>query len=420
VAGVAQGLADHLRINVLIVRAAFVALTFAGGAGIVMYAAFWVFVPVAGTEPGSPLAGRGAVKRSDRMQYLAIGAITVGGVIAVQSLGLGLPSELLWPLALTGFGVAVLWRQADESQRDKWRQAAVGKTRTPAVATVVGGSALVIAGGAAFLGYHGQLSKVGNGLLAAVVIVAGIAVITGPWWLGTVRELALERRARIREQERAELAAHLHDSVLHTLALIQRHVDDPREVQRLARSQERQLRTWLYGPAGYASAGDAPSPAASSLAVSLAEAVGEVEDTYAIAVTPVIVGDVPMDQHLAALVAAAREAMVNAAKHAEVQEISVFAEVEDGTVSVFVRDRGVGFDPAEIGADRRGLAQSIRGRMERHGGTAQVRSKPGEGTEIELTMPVTATTDPGSTSGETIDGADAGTVGAHADTKGPS
>ena len=128
--------------------------------------------------------------------------------------------------------------------------------------------------------------------------------------------------------------------MLQTLALIQRQAGDSREVQRLARSQERQLRTWLYGPAGYASAGERPTPAASSLAASLAEAAGEVEDTYAIAVTPVIVGDVPMDQHLAALVAAAREAMVNAAKHAEVEEISVYAEVEDGTASVFVRDRG--------------------------------------------------------------------------------
>jgi signal transduction histidine kinase len=172
----------------------------------------------------------------------------------------------------------------------------------------------------------------------------------------------------------------------------------------------------LYGPAGYASAGDAPAPATSSLAVSLAEVAGDVEDTYAIAVTPVIVGDVPMDQHVAALVAAAREAMVNAAKHAKVEEISVYAEVEDGTVSVFVRDRGVGFDPAAVGKDRRGLVDSIRGRMERHGGTATVRSKPGEGTEIELTVPVTAV--PGTAGAQQDD--PAGTFKTHAEAKGPS
>jgi signal transduction histidine kinase len=208
-----------------------------------------------------------------------------------------------------------------------------------------------------------------------------------------VRDLGDERRGRVQERERAEIAAHLHDSVLQTLALIQRQAGDSREVQRLARSQERQLRTWLYGPAGYASAGDAPTPASASLAGSLAEVAGEIEDTYAIAVTPVIVGDAPMDQHLAALVAAAREAMVNAAKHAQVEEVSVYAEVEDGMVSVFVRDRGVGFDQHAVGTDRRGLTQSIRGRMARHGGTAAIRSQPGEGTEVELTVPVTAVND---------------------------
>ena len=198
----------------------------------------------------------------------------------------------------------------------------------------------------------GQLdfTAVRSALIAVVLTLVGVAIITIPWWLRLVRDLGDERRGRVQERERAEIAAHLHDSVLQTLALIQRQAGDSREVQRLARSQERQLRTWLYGPAGYASrrrrAGRRPSRPSPP---SLAEAAGEVEDTYAIAVTPVIVGDVPMDQHLGALVAAAREAMVNAAKHAEVEEISVYAEVEDGTASVFVRDRGVGFDLTEVG-----------------------------------------------------------------------
>ena len=167
------------------------------------------------------------------------------------------------------------------------------------------------------------------------------------------------------------------------------------EVQRLARSQERELRTWLYGPAGYAAAGGAAGAGAGqadssvTFAAALAAAAGEVEDTYNITVAPVVVGDVAMDPHLAALVAAAREAMVNAAKHAGVGEVSVYAEIENGTASVFVRDRGAGFDPDAVGADRRGVAQSIRGRMDRHGGTAQVRSAPGQGTEVVLSMPVT-------------------------------
>ncbi len=195
VAGVARGLglADHLRVNVLVVRIAFIVLTFAAGAGLVMYAAFWVFVPVAPAPAGQPPTR--ASRLDGRGQYVAIGALTIGGVLAVQSLGLGLPAELMWPLALTGFGAAVLWWQADESQRTRWRKAAVGSARPPAVASAIGGACLVIAGAATFLAYHGQLNEIRNGLLAAVVMVAGIAVITGPWWLGTMRELSTERRA---------------------------------------------------------------------------------------------------------------------------------------------------------------------------------------------------------------------------------
>jgi signal transduction histidine kinase len=235
-------------------------------------------------------------------------------------------------------------------------------------------------------------------LFAVALTLVGVAVITIPWWIRLARDLGDERRGRVQERERAEIAAHLHDSVLQTLALIQRQAGDSREVQRLARGQERELRSWLYGPTGYAAPEgfsapiDTESTGATqpTFSVALAAAAGEVEDTYAIAVAPVVVGDAIMDPHMAALVAAAREAMVNAAKHAGVAEISVYAEIENGTASVFVRDRGKGFDPDAVGADRRGLAQSIRGRMDRHGGTAAVRSAPGAGTEVVLTMPVTS------------------------------
>ena len=374
VAGVARGLADHLRVNVVVIRAAFIALTFAAGAGIAMYAAFWVFVPAA---PGGGQTAASVSRSRDRNQYLAIGALTVGVVIAVQSLGLGLPGELMWPLALTGFGAAVLWHEADESQRLKWRRAAVTRNHPWSVVSTVGGACLVVAGAATFLAYHGQLSQIRNGLLAAVVMVTGVAVITGPWWLGTVRELGAERRARIREQERAELAAHLHDSVLHTLALIQRNVDDPREVQRLVRGQERELRTWLYRPAPDQQQNFGPA---------LERIVAEVEDAHGVTIEVVVVGDRLLDDRLSATLQAAREAMVNAAKHAGGAAISVYAEVEPTKVTVFVRDRGRGFDPAGVPADRLGVKESIVGRMERHGGRAYVRSSQGFGTEIQLEM----------------------------------
>jgi signal transduction histidine kinase len=213
-------------------------------------------------------------------------------------------------------------------------------------------------------------------------------VITVPWWLKLVRDLGEERRERIVEAERAEIAAHLHDSVLQTLALIQRQSDQPREVLRLARGQERELRHWLYGPTGYGRASAAEPGVEGGLAEAITAAAAEVEDTYAIDVRPVVVGDRPMDDDLRALVLAAREAMVNAAKHAKVDEISVYVEAEDDEVHVFVRDRGLGFDQDAVPEDRHGLADSVHARVTRHGGSVRLRSAPGEGTEVHLRMPV--------------------------------
>jgi signal transduction histidine kinase len=188
-------------------------------------------------------------------------------------------------------------------------------------------------------------------------------------------DLRNERRERIRSQERAEVAAHVHDSVLQTLALIQKAADDPREVTRLARGQERELRGWLYRP---------PPDAQVAFAAALEQAAAEVEEAHRTPVEVVVVGDCSSDPRLEALVAAAREAIVNAAKHSGAAQVRVYAEVEDDRVTVFVRDRGAGFDPAAVGADRYGLAQSVVGRMQRHGGTVEVRSEPGEGTEVRL------------------------------------
>jgi signal transduction histidine kinase len=176
------------------------------------------------------------------------------------------------------------------------------------------------------------------------------------------------------------MAAHLHDSVLQTLALIQRRADDPREVTRLARAQERDLRAWLFD-------GDGQGPTGGTLASAIGDLERDVETLHGVPVETVVVGDAPLDDHLVAIVAAAREATVNSARWSGAGSVSVFAEVEDGAVSVFVRDRGHGFDPDAVDADRRGIAESIRGRMHRHGGTAAIRSTLGDGTEVELTMP---------------------------------
>ncbi|MGH3911288.1 MAG: sensor histidine kinase, partial [Pseudonocardiaceae bacterium] len=252
------------------------------------------------------------------------------------------------------------------------------------------GIALVASGITVFLLNQGNLGQLRFALLAAVATLVGVAVLTVPWWLRLMQALGEERRARIRTEERAEIAAHLHDSVLQTLALIQQQSDSGREVRRLARGQERELRSWLFGPQGYGRAAEAPAdggePARPTLATALHAAAGDVEDTYAVSVQVVVVGDCALRDPLPALVLASREAMVNAAKHAGIAEVSVYAEVEPEQVHVFVRDRGGGFDPATISADRHGLADSIRGRMERNGGTVTLRTAPGEGTEVQLAI----------------------------------
>ena len=393
IGGVSAGIAAHLRVPAVWVRLAFCLLALMSGVGVAAYAMLWIWVPQAP-------AGQGAPQPSGTERRQAIGIAALGAALAVVGAAFGFGTSIGWiigPLGLAAVGGAFIWREADDARRQKWRRSAVGVVGdgSGALWRVIGGVTLVVGGLAVFALGQFDFSATGGALLAVVLTLIGVAIILIPWWVRLVRDLGAERRELVAQQERAEIAAHLHDSVLQTLALIQRQSGDAREVLRLSRSQERELRSWLYGPAGYATGRPAvpgEPPAAATVSLALAEAAGEVEDTYAVQVTPVAVGDVPMDSEMHALVAAAREAMVNAAKHSGVAEISLYAEVEDGTdspaVTVFVRDRGKGFDPARVGTDRRGLAESVRGRMDRHGGLATVRSTPGEGTEVELRMPI--------------------------------
>ena len=395
IGGVSAGIAVHLRVPTIWVRLAFCLLALLSGVGVVAYAMLWIFVPQAP-------AGRDAPPPSPAERRQAFGIAALGAALAVVGAAFGFGTSIGWiigPLGLAAVGGAFIWREADDARRERWRRSAAGVVGdgSGALWRVLGGVTLVVGGLAVFALGQFDFSATGGALLAVVLTLIGVAIILIPWWVRLVRDLGAERRELVAQQERAEIAAHLHDSVLQTLALIQRQAGDAREVLRLSRSQERELRSWLYGPAGYATArstvaGEPPAPAMVSTA--LAEAAGEVEDTYAVQVTPVSVGDVQMDSEMYALVAASREAMVNAAKHSGVAEISLYAEVEDGAVTVFVRDRGKGFDTARVGTDRRGLAESVRGRMDRHGGQATVRSTPGEGTEVELRMPIQLGADP--------------------------
>lgn len=359
--GVAAGVAEHLGLSPVVVRAAFVLLALTGGAGVAMYAALWVLVPQA----------EGAGREDGRPQLVALGAFGLGSLLLLATTGLVSPRVL--PLLAAGAGVALLWRQADQAQRTRWRASASG--RRGGLLALALGAGLLVLGLTGFLASIGELGRAREGLLSTVVVVAGLAVLTGPWWLQVSNDLRAERRERIRSQERAEVAAHVHDSVLQTLALIRKAADDPREVVRLARTQERELRGWLYTPT---------APEQVAFAGALEQAAAEVEETHGTTVEVVVVGDCPTTPTLLALVAAAREAMVNAARHSGAPTVSLYAEVGDDRVEVFVRDRGCGFDPDGVPADRFGLSQSVVGRMERHGGHAVLRSAVGEGTEVRL------------------------------------
>ncbi|MBP3079411.1 histidine kinase [Streptomyces sp. 604F] len=380
--GVARGLAGHLGLPVFWVRLAFVALFVANGLGALLYAAFWSFVPlgVGGLSPQPP----SAPAKADRGQLVALLALLVASMVFVASVDLnGTARAYLFPALLVGAGVAVVWRQADNARRARWAEAG-RRRRNLTLARSAAGVLLVGAGVSGMFVIQGSAEHLGAVLQASLAVLVGVALLAGPWLVRMAQDLGQERLMRIRAQERAEVAAHVHDSVLHTLTLIQRNADRPAEVRRLARSQERELRNWLHRPQG---SGRAAEDEPATLAEAVKRAAAEVEDKHGVPLEVVLVGDCPLDEPLPALIQAAREAMVNAAKYGgEGGPVQVFAEVAGPELFVSVRDRGPGFDLDAVPADRMGVRESIIGRMERHGGTARLRSAPDGGTEVELEM----------------------------------
>jgi signal transduction histidine kinase len=390
VAGVAGGLAARLGLDPVIVRIGFVVLTVAGGSGALLYLAAWLVLPK--PDDQESIAQAALRDTRQRSQTIGIALIAVGVLLIQRQVGLSIDTKLLWPAALGGAGLAVIWRQADDDDRATLRQVtshlglpAKGtelRARRLVLLRIGVGVTLVIGGVGSFLAATHAFAALQAGVAATAGILGGIALIFGPWWWRLVQDLTEERRERIRSQERAEMARHVHDSVLQTLALIQRQADDPRSVVSLARHQERELRGWLYG-------GPVLAPDL-SLRSAVERAAAEVEQRHGVAVDAVVVGDCPLDDRLTALVAAAREAMVNAAQWSGARSVSLYAEVEETRVSLFVRDRGKGFDPSLVPSDHRGIADSIKGRMASHGGTAEIRTAHGEGTEVELSVPQVA------------------------------
>ncbi|MFH9722748.1 PspC domain-containing protein [Streptomyces sp. NPDC017254] len=387
--GVARGLAGHLGLPVVWVRVIFLVLFFMDGLGLLIYAAFWIVVPlgVGGRTAPRPVFettpdGRRRLRKPDRGQIFALIALAIGAAVLVGNISVDSGSgRYIWPLILVSGGVALVWRQADNARRASWTDAG-GHSRAFHLVRGLVGVALVGTGLAVFVVVRGSVAQLGTALTAAVAVLTGIALLAGPWLVRMSQDLTEERTMRIRAQERAEVAAHVHDSVLHTLTLIQRNAEDAGEVRRLARAQERELRNWLYKPEG---TGKDEEP--ETLAEAVKKAAAEVEDKHGVPIEVVVVGDCPLDEGLVAQIQAAREAMVNAAKYGgEGGAVQVYAEVEGRTVFVSVRDRGPGFDLDAVPEDRMGVRESIIGRMQRNGGTARLRSVPGGGTEVELEM----------------------------------
>lgn len=403
--GVAAGLAEHLAVPVFWVRVGFVVLTWFGGVGVIIYAALWRFLPLRepGAETATPApAGIAAATRSgmrtsvrpvrrpggrERGQTFALFVLGAGVLLLQMQAGIGLPLRLTGPLAIAVLGLVLIWRQADETKRSRWvtgndasfAGVVLHGRGLAAVARLLFGAVLLATAVGVFVAQSRSASVAVEIGLAIVLALAGALLLVGPWVYRLTTDLAAERRERIRTQERADMAAHLHDSVLQTLALLQKNASNPKTVAKLARRQERELRDWLYG------ADEAPD---ASLRPALLAVAADVEDMHDVPIDVVCVGDAPMDADVAALVRAAREAMVNSAKHSGAPRIDVYAEVAHERAEVFVRDRGVGFDPDTIEADRMGVRESIVARVERHRGAAVVRSAPGDGTEVRLSVPV--------------------------------
>ena len=314
--GVAGGLGERLGVDPVLIRVAFAVLAVSGGAGILLYLLAWAF----SVEPDADQARERPIRRPAARQAIALGLVVLGSLLLLREIGLWFGDRIVWPIAL---------------------------------------------------------AAAGDALLGVAVTLIGLGLIFGPWATRLAAQLAEERRGRIRSEARAEMAAHLHDSVLHTLALIQRADASP-EVVGLARRQERELRAWLYR---------APVPPEGRLRPAVEAIATRVEQRHNVPVDVVVVGDAPLDEAGRALVDACQEAALNAARHSGAPLVSVYVEVEPDELTGFVRDEGKGFDPDQVPTDRRGIADAIRGRIRRHGGTVTILSSPGEGTEVQLRLP---------------------------------
>ena len=369
ITGTAGGWADRFGVDPTVVRVALALLTFVAGLGAVLYGAMFLLADPPDND-ATP-----AVEPLDHRRDLAVATATGAILVAARHLGVWPGDRIMLPAAAVAVGVAIVWSRAGQDDRSD-------RPLVPRVIRLGAGVVLLIAGVASLANLTGGLGSVGASLSAIAVVIGGLAMFGAPALGRILRELDEERSTRIREDERAKVSAHLHDSVLQSLVLIQRS-DNPRQMANLARRQERELRAWLYG--------DVPIGDPTTLHGAIEVLTTEIEADHDTRIEAVIVGDQPLDDASRALIAALREATVNAARHADVDRIDIFVEADDTELTGFVRDTGIGFDPATVPSDRHGINDSIIGRVERVGGTAVIETNLGVGTEVEIRIPRRAT-----------------------------
>ena len=375
--GVCAGIATHLGVNVWLVRAIFVGLLFLNGVGALAYALAIALIP-AGNPASSQLAAPTRLaaqlnqlqSKDGRDQattiFSGVVLLALAAILVAWSRG-WLESNAYLPLLIIGCGAALAWSQAEEVMHTPRSMAAIAR--------LAAGLALAVLGVLIWLSDHTDMSGMLIGAFAALVMLSVVALVLAPLWLGVIRQLSQTQAAQARASERADIAAHLHDSVLQTLTLLRAQADDPQRVAALALSQERELRAWLYGD---------NHPTNENLRSEVESVSREIEQLYGVPVDSVIVGDTPATAKTRVLTSALREALANAVRHGK-PPISLYVEVSDQEVEAYVRDHGAGFDLEAINLDRHGVRDSIIGRMQRHGGSATIRARE-PGTEVCLRL----------------------------------
>ncbi len=379
-----------LGVSPAVIRAAFVVFAFANGIGALAYFVAWMI----SSSPDPADRDIDHVPGASTAQYVGLGIGFFGTLLLLRALGIWSSDAVVWPITLAGLGSAVVSSRPADAQSASRTSVALGRPTLPTWWQSLAGAGLIAAGMFGALVVNVDLADLGNALLTVAVATAGVLLLLGPWLTGVVAAGREERRQRIRTTTHAELAAHLHDSVLQTLALIQRNADRPTRMVTLARRQERELRAWLYGDGALGGRGVGEDEVPSTLAAAVDAIVADVEEDHEISVDAVVVGHLTPDADVLEALRAVREAMVNAARHAGVGRIDLYVEADTESLEAFVRDRGRGFDQSTVGPGQRGLRDSIRGRMARLGGSATITSTPDVGTEVEIRLPRNPTNQP--------------------------